>query len=45
MSRLSSSDPNFSLASELGNLLVKEVEFNKIQEELETSKKDIVDGY
>ena len=38
VSLLSSFDPNFSLASELGNLSVKEVEFNKIQEELETTK-------
>ena len=43
MNRLSSYDPNFSLTSELGNLSVKEVKFNKIQEELETTKQDIVD--
>ena len=35
---LSSSDPKFSLVLELGNLSVKEVEFNKIQEELEIEK-------
>ena len=43
MDRLSSSDPNVSLVLELGSLSVKEVEFNKIQEELEATKKDIVD--
>ena len=41
MDLLFSYDPNFSIASELGNLSVKEVEFNKIQEELETTKQDI----
>ena len=36
-------DPNLTLASELGNLSVKELELKKVQEEVEETKQDILD--
>lgn len=36
-------DPSLTLASELGNLSVKEIELKKVQGELEEAKKHILD--
>ena len=43
VNQLSLSDPNFTLAAELGNLSVKDLELKKIQEELHKEKQDILD--
>ena len=40
---MSITDPSLTLASELGNLSVKEIEMKKVQEEMEEAKKDILD--
>ena len=41
--KMSIADPNITLASELGNLSVKEFELKKVQEELEEAKQDLLD--
>ena len=41
--QLSLSDPNFSLVTKIGELSVKDLEFKKVQEELEKVKQDVID--
>lgn len=41
--QLSLSDPNFSLVTEIGELSVKDLEYKKVQEELEKVKRDVID--
>ena len=41
--QMSIADPSITLASKVGNLLVKELELKKVQEELEEAKQDILD--
>jgi len=41
--KLSLSDPNFSLVTEIGELAIKDLEFKKVQEELEKAKQEIKD--
>ena len=41
--KMSIADPSITLASELGNLSVKELELKKVQEELKEAKHDILD--
>ena len=41
--QLSLSVPNFSLVKEIGELLVQDLEFKKVQEELEKVKQDFID--
>ena len=41
--KLSLSDPNFSLVTEIRELLVKYLEFKKVQEELGKAKHEIID--
>ena len=43
MDQLSITDPSLTLASELGNLSVRELELRKVSEELEKAKEDILD--
>ena len=40
---MSITDPSITMASELGNLSVKELELKKVQDELEEAKQDILD--
>ena len=40
---MSITDPSLTLASELENLSVKELELKKVKEELEEGKQDILD--
>jgi hypothetical protein len=41
--QLSIADPSLTLATELGNLSVKELKVRKIQQELQKAKLDILD--
>ena len=40
---MSIADPSVTLASKLGNLSIKELELQKVQEELEEAKQDILE--
>ena len=40
--QLSIADPNITMAFELGNLSVKELELKKVKEEIEEAKQDIL---